>query len=921
MHVRLSLTAYDEAQDVRRDVCPARTEVERRPRMRDAKHLESAYAEVEEVFHMEVRISVRGLVEFILRSGDIDNRKAASPENAMQEGGRIHRMIQRRMGPSYQAEVSLSHVYDAGEYEIVVEGRADGIITEYAGHPMPESAGKLPQKEEQSGMEEKAAGGVEMPPASMPGQEQSVQKLTVTIDEIKGTYHDLKKMRGPVPVHLAQAKCYAYIYATQKKLSDIRVRMTYCHMETEEIRYFHEEYLYEELRIWFEELMEQYRKWADYQFAWQKCRQASIKEMEFPFPYREGQKELATYVYQTIYHKRKLFIEAPTGAGKTISTVFPALKAMGEGLCERIFYLTAKTITRTVADDTINLLRERGLKLKSVILTAKDKICFMRGPADGNPLQTQYADGVVNGEKGVFARPNQPECNPAACPYAKGHYDRVNEAMYELLTHADNFTRERIEEYARKYQVCPFEMCLDMSLFADAVICDYNYLFDPHVYLRRFFAEGVRGEYIFLVDEAHNLVERGREMYSALLCKESFLELKRTVKAYDERIAKNLDKCNKEMLALKRACEGCQVVEETDALVRALMRLGAAIEDYLEDHDDSPVRADILSFYFEVSHFLEMYELADENYVTYSELREDGSFIVKLFCVNPAGNLRNCMRRGRSTILFSATLLPILYYKTLLGAEEGDYEVYAKSVFRPDKLGLYIGSDVTSRYTRRGDAEYYRIASYIHNIIEKRQGNYMVFFPSHSFLQRVFEIYRKYFNEEETVECILQESHMNEESREAFLNRFRGNEDCDLQSLIQMDIEMEEERSLLGFCVMGGIFSEGIDLKNDSLIGAIIVGTGLPQVCNERELLKKYFDGWGENGFNYAYRYPGMNKVLQAAGRVIRTVDDFGVVALLDERFLSPAYQRLFPREWQEKVVVTVDQIGRKVERFWDEWL
>ncbi len=801
---------------------------------------------------MEVRISVRSLVEFILRSGDIDNRRAASPENAMQEGGRIHRMIQRRMGPSYQAEVPLSYAYDAGEYEIIVEGRADGIITE-----------------------------------------QSVQRVAVTIDEIKGTYHDLKKMKAPVPVHLAQAKCYAYIYATQKKLPDIRVRMTYCHMETEEIRYFHEEYLYEELQTWFGELMAQYRKWADYQFAWQKCRQASIKEMQFPFPYREGQKELVTYVYQTIYHRRKLFIEAPTGAGKTISTVFPALKAMGEGMCERLFYLTAKTITRTVADDTISLLRERGLKLKSVILTAKDKICFME----------------------------ETECNPVSCPYAKGHYDRVNEAMYDLLTHVDNFTREQIEAYARQYQVCPFELCLDMSLFADAVICDYNYLFDPHVYLRRFFAEGVRGEYIFLVDEAHNLVERGREMYSALLCKEAFLELKKTVKAYDERIAKNLDKCNKEMLALKRECEGCRVVEQTDALVRALMRLGAAIEDYLEDHDDSPVRADILSFYFEVSHFLEMYELADENYVTYSELREDGSFIVKLFCVNPAGNLRDCMRRGRSTILFSATLLPIQYYKTLLGAEEGDYEVYARSVFRPDKLGLYIGSDVTSRYTRRGDAEYYRIAAYIHNIIEKRQGNYMAFFPSHTFLQQVFEIYQKYFNGEGNVECILQESHMNEESREAFLNRFRGNEDCDLQSLVRMDIEIEEERSLLGFCVMGGIFSEGIDLKNDSLIGAIIVGTGLPQVCNERELLKKYFDGWGENGFDYAYRYPGMNKVLQAAGRVIRTVDDFGVVVLLDERFLSPAYQRLFPREWQEKVVVTVDQIGRKVERFWDEWL
>lgn len=797
---------------------------------------------------MEVRVSVRSLVEFILRSGDIDNRRAASAENAMQEGGRIHRMIQRRMGSSYQAEVSLRYVYDADKYEILVEGRADGIITE-------------------------------------DGQ--------VTVDEIKGTYHDLHKMKGPVPVHLAQAKCYACIYAGQNRLEKIGVRMTYCHMETEEIRYFQEEYSFGQLEIWFTELMEQYRKWADFRFQWQQCRQESIKRMDFPFPYREGQKELATYVYQTIYHKRKLFIEAPTGAGKTISTVFPAVKAMGEGLCERIFYLTAKTITRTVADDTVTLLRERGLQLKSVILTAKDKICFME----------------------------ETECNPAFCPYAKGHYDRVNDAMYDMLTHVDNFTREQIEDYAKKHQVCPFELCLDMSLFSDAVICDYNYLFDPHVYLRRFFAEGVKGEYIFLVDEAHNLVERGRDMYSAVLRKEDFLELKKAVRAYDQRIAANLDKCNKELLHLKRECDGYCVVELIDTLAHALMRLSSAIEDYLEDHEDSPVRADILSFYFEVSHFLQMYELMDENYVTYSEIQGDGSFILKLFCVNPAVNLRNCMLRGRSTILFSATLLPIRYYKTLLGAEEGDYEVYAKSVFRPDKLGLYIGRDVTSRYTRRGDAEYYRIALYIYNVIEKRQGNYMAFFPSHAFLQHVFEIYQRYFNESGDVECIVQESYMNEESREAFLNRFRGNEDCDLQEVIRMDIEIEEERSLLGFCVMGGIFSEGIDLKNDSLIGAFIVGTGLPQVCNEREILKNYFDTEGEDGFDYAYRYPGMNKVLQAAGRVIRTVDDFGVVALLDERFLSPAYQRLFPREWSEREVVAVDQIGRKVEKFWDEWL
>lgn len=829
---------------------------------------------------MEVQISVRGLVEFILRSGDIDNRKAAVPENAMQEGGRIHRMIQRRMGPSYEAEVSLRYTYDAGDYKILLEGRADGIITE-----PEEKKGRMLKTEK---IETGAEGEL-----SVWQQGQSVQKVAVTIDEIKGTYHDLKKMKSPVPVHLAQAKCYAYIYAEQKKLPAIRVRMTYCHMETEEIRYFHEDYIYEELRDWFESVMKQYKKWADYRFAWNKCRQASIKELTFPFTYRDGQKELASYVYQTIYHKRKLFIEAPTGVGKTISTIFPAVKALGEKLAERIFYLTAKTITRAVADDTITLLRERGLKLKSVILTAKDKICFME----------------------------ETECNPVSCPYAKGHYDRVNTAMFDLLTHVDNFTREQIEAYARKYQVCPFEMCLDMSLFADVVICDYNYLFDPHVYLRRFFSDGVRGEYIFLVDEAHNLVERGRDMYSAVLCKEAFLELKKKVKPFDDRTAKNLDQCNKEMLSLKRECEDCRVVAQIDRLVRALMRLGSAIEDYLEDHDESPVHADILTFYFEISHFLEIYELVDENYMIYSENREDGSFIVKLFCMNPSDNLRNCMRRGRSTILFSATFLPIQYYKTLLGAEEGDYEVYAKSVFRPEKLGIYIGSDVTSRYSRRGDAEYYRIAAYIHNIIEKRQGNYMVFFPSHSFLQQVFEIYNDVFNADGEVECILQGSYMNEEEREAFLNRFQGNADCDLQRLIQIDIEEEEEKSLLGFCVMGGIFSEGIDLKNDSLIGAVIVGTGLPQICNERELLKKYFDSWGENGFDYAYRYPGMNKVLQAAGRVIRTVDDFGIVALLDERFLTPAYQKLFPREWRECTIVNIDQIGRKIEKFWDEWL
>lgn len=810
---------------------------------------------------MEIRISVRNLVEFVLRAGSIDNRKAAAPENAMQEGGRIHRMIQRRMGADYHAEVALRYPYDTKKYTIIIEGRADGII------------------------------------------EDNLQ-TQVTVDEIKGTYQELHKIKEAYTVHVAQAKCYAYIYARQKQLKEIRVRMTYCNMDTEEIKYFHFDFQIDELEKWFSQVMEQYRKWADFTFEWKRIRQESIRDMQFPFPYREGQRELVTYVYQTIYHKRKLYIEAPTGVGKTISTVFPSVKAVGEGMGEKIFYLTAKTITRTVADDTFQLLRGYGLRFKTVMLTAKDKICFME----------------------------EAECNPEYCPYANGHYDRINDAIYEMLTGLDNFNRESIESYAQKHMVCPFEMCLDMSLFSDAIICDYNYVFDPHVYLKRFFADGVKGDYLFLIDEAHNLVERGREMYSASLCKEDFLQLKRTMKGLDGKMERYLDRCNKELLVLKRECETYKTEEYIDAFTAPLQRLGAAMEAYLEEHDGQhtgqegmghtkEIRADVLDFYFQVAHFLDIYERVDENYVIYSEIRAEGSFALKLFCVNPTVNLRECMMKGRSTILFSATLLPIQYYKSLLGAVEGDYEVYAKSVFDPNRKALFIGSDVTSKYSRRTDMEFYNIASYIKEIVKNRHGNYLIFFPSHSFLQQVYEIFEDYFLDRENMECILQEDYMNEKAREEFLQRFSGNDHCDLASVIQMNIEVEAEKSLLGFCVLGGIFGEGIDLKNDSLIGAIIVGTGLPQVCNEREILKNYFDEAGDSGFDYAYRYPGMNKVLQAAGRVIRTAQDVGIVALLDERFLNRSYQRMFPREWEEFEIVTGDKIAKRVERFWDQWL
>lgn len=873
----------------------------------------------------EIRISVRNFVEFLLRTGDIDNRIQSAPENAMQEGSRIHRMIQKRMGAEYRSEVSLRYTHPTEHYVLVVEGRADGIV-----HTDKE----------------------------------------VFIDEIKGTYRDVYRMKQPVPVHVAQAKCYAYIYSLQQELSEIRVRMTYCNMETEDIRHFYEDYTFIELEEWFQGLVTEYRKWSDEAWQWKSIRQESLGSLEFPFPYRDGQRELVSYVYQTIYHGRKLFVEAPTGVGKTISTVFPSLKAMGKGMGDKLFYLTAKTITRTVAEDTFALLREKGLRFKSVILTAKEKICFCE----------------------------QTECNPEHCPYAKGHYDRINGALYDLLIHEESYTREKIEEYAMKHQVCPFEFCLDMTLFADGVICDYNYLFDPHVYLKRFFGDGNSGKYLFLIDEAHNLLDRGREMYSATLIKEDFLALKQEIKqtvmseiaensgksgikgqmtleltnasnkmpwdmdeselagnllqlkkrqkeisesaedspkrklhggksifvkdGYGERLIYHLDKCNKELLAMKRECENYCIVEEIDDFVNALQRLYAVFSDYLEEQEEIklPIRESLLEFYFAVSHFLMIYERLDNHYIKYTQLDVEGTFFLKLFCVNPAENLKECMQRGKSSVLFSATFLPIQYYKSLLGGEEQDYEVYAKSVFHPEKRSLLIAGDVTSKYTRRSDEEYFNIARYIDEIVKCRQGNYMVFCPSYSFLQRIYELYMQYFGDD-TKECMIQQDYMSEEDREDFLARFRGNEACDLQAEINMDIEFDtESTTLIGFCVLGGIFSEGIDLKNDSLIGAIIVGTGLPQVCYERELLKNYFDERGENGFDYSYRYPGMNKVLQAAGRVIRTAEDIGIVALLDERFLQYSYRRMFPREWEHFERVSVNTIADRVERFWDSW-
>ncbi len=775
-----------------------------------------------------VRISVRNLVEFILRNGDLVSGSGTSDKEAMLKGSRLHRKIQKQMGSHYQPEVSLKKDTEYDDLILRVEGRADGIF---------------------------------------------LQDEQFCIDEIKGVYKKLELMEEPVLVHRAQALCYAWIYLDAHDLEKIDIQMTYAHLDTEVIKRFRETLTRAELKQWYEELTDSYHKWLAYQIEWRKKRNESMENLEFPFAYRKGQRKMVSGIYHAISKKEQIFIQAPTGVGKTMSAVFPAVRAIGQGMAETVFYLTARTITRTVAQDAFEILRDRGLLFKVITITAKEKLCFC----------------------------DKPECDPEKCPYAKGHYDRINDAVYELWTTEQSFDRETLLRHAQKWQVCPFEMSLDLAIWMDGVICDYNYVFDPNVCLKRFFGENVSGNYLFLIDEAHNLVDRGREMYSASICLNDVIETRKFVKPYSQKLWKKLGKVKKQMEELRQNCGEWKVEENAGVLPISLLSVQGELDQLLEEPPAQEVVDGILDFYFEVRDFLNISELVDDNYVVYTAFDENGRFYMKLFCVNPAENLQKCLDKGNSTVFFSATLLPLQYYRKMLSTRSENFGMYVESPFEQKKRCLMICRDVSSKYTRRGYEEYRKIAEYIARMSWQKKGNYMVFFPSYRLMEDVYQVYQDEFSVS-WVRCISQHASMTELEREEFLEEFTE----------------ETEETLVGFCVMGGIFSEGIDLIGDRLIGAAVVGTGLPQVNCEREILKGYYDEKGEQGFDYAYRYPGMNKVLQAAGRVIRTKEDTGAILLMDERFLNRDYRNLFPREWNDACTCTLGNVEKHLQAFWD---
>ena len=774
-----------------------------------------------------IKISIRNLVEFIMRHGSIDNRYTSSIKAI--EGIRGHQRVQKSYGDNYTAEVPLKYTLTYEDLEIMVEGRADGILIEY---------------------------------------EKTI------IDEIKTTTKDLLLIdENTNPLHWAQAKCYGYIYSMQNELDNIDIQITYYNIDTKSTRILRQSYTLKELEEFFFWLIDEYKTWAQLENDWVNKRNESIKKLKFPFEnYRPGQRELAVRVYKSITDSKKCFAQAPTGTGKTISTIFPAIKAMGEDKTSKIFYLTAKTITREVAQNTISLMRKKDLNLKAVTITAKEKICKME----------------------------EVKCNPEYCPYANGYFDRINNSLKDILLKYNDYSKENIEKISEEYMLCPFELSLDLTNLSDVIICDYNYVFDPRVYLKRFF-DTKTTDYTFLIDEAHNLVDRAREMYSATLNEEKFVKVKKLISKKDKRITKVI----KEIQSyFEDKLDDLTTVDENDLVEsEAPLELCEILSSFIKFVDEYLARTneeneELMDLYFDVYSFLSISDFYDKNYTTIYTKTFNG-MTIKIYCVNPQKVIEEKMKKAKSNIIFSATLIPMDYFMKMYSYDEEDFIINLKSPFDVKNRLLMIGDNVATTYNKRFETSE-DIASYIANCVQAKKGNYMVFFPSYKYMELVFEKMKENYPD---INTSIQESNMSEEEKEEFLSMF----------------DEDNKETHVGFCVLGGHFSEGIDLTNDKLIGVIIVGVGMPQIGIERDIIKDHMKD-SNKGFDYAYVYPGMIKVLQAAGRCIRTDDDKGVILLLDKRYSQRIYQSLFPYEWYPNFRVRKsDDVKTLCEKFWSK--
>lgn len=745
-----------------------------------------------------VTLSARRLAEYVHRSGSID--AAIGSANAMMEGTRIHQAIQKTYGEEDEKEKFLSRELDLDGKTFILEGRCDGLLKREGDY---------------------------------------------IVDEIKSTSKPFEDIQSPAEVHKAQAFVYAWILTEELNLDDIQVQVTYVQSSTREEMRFVDTYSAVFLKDKVIEMVRIYEPFALLMQSLKQDRQDSIETFSFPFQsFRPGQRELAGSVYKTINEKAKLFAQAPTGIGKTISTLFPAVKAAGEGKVNQIVYTTAKTTTRIAAEEAFSLMQGQGLKMSAVSMTAKDKICFK--------------------EKTI--------CQKEYCEFADGHFDRINGAMMDILANERLMTRSVIETYAMKHRVCPFEFSMDLSYVTDAMIGDYNYVFDPRVSRKRMAGEQ-KSRSILLVDEAHNLPDRASNMYSASLTKAPFLQLSRNDQY--PALKQAAKRVNQAFLEVKKE------LDESFAIVSELPEEWLeAVQAFFTEAErlvQSGVRDEqLIEQYFAVRQLAAAAEQIDERFYIYiQKMRND--VLIKVVCMDPSAFIQGSSKGYRASVFFSATMQPVSYIRTMLGGEPDDFQLDLPSPFSKEQIEVKT-VPVSTKYKDR-EATISRITDELRSAIERHSGNFMVFFPSYAYMEMAYG----FFEEKgiEGVELIMQSSGMDEAERDSFLASFKNGQ------------------RVAAFAVLGGVFSEGVDLPGDQLTGVAVVGVGLPQINPERDQLKRYFQDKGLNGYQYAYVFPGMNKVLQAGGRLIRTEQDSGILLLIDDRYLTAQYQKLLPDEWR----------------------
>ncbi|SHF34135.1 Rad3-related DNA helicase [Modicisalibacter ilicicola DSM 19980] len=758
---------------------------------------------------MNYSIAVRTLCEFTAKAGDLDLRFTPSP--SAQQGIAGHGLVASRRDEGYEREIPLG-----GEYRhLEVRGRADGYD---------------------------------------PARNQ--------LEEVKTFRGDLAWMpANHRALHWAQVKIYGHLLCHSRGLSEVCLALVYFDIVSQRETLLRDTFSAQTLEEFFHEQCERFIAWADQEMAHRAARDSALNALGFPHAgFRTGQRPLAEAVYKAVGTGRCLMLQAPTGIGKTLGTLFPMLKALPRQHLDKLFFLAAKTPGRRLALEALATLvpeeADEPAPLRVLELVARDKAC-------------EHPDKACHGE---------------ACPLASGFYDRLPEARQAAVSHA-MLDQAALRDVALAHGICPYYLGQELARWSDVVVGDYNYYFDLNAMLFGLTVAN-RWRVGVLVDEAHNLVERARRMYSAELDQAAFKAVRRTAPGP---LKKPLDRLARQWRALDKSVEAAGVSSDyrvldslPTKLLGALHNAVAAITDYLTEQP-AGLDAALQTFYFEAMHFCRVAELFDEHSLfdmTFKAGRRGATLsTLCLRNVVPAGFLTPRFEATRATVLFSATLSPSRYYGDLLGLPADTPWLEVESPFSAEQLSVRVVDKVSTRFHHRA-ASLAPIVELMAEQFAARPGNYLAFFSSFEYLEQVAALFRERCP---AVPLWAQSRRMDEPSRQGFLAGFR------------------EGGQGIGFAVLGGVFGEGIDLPGERLIGAFIATLGLPQVNPVNEQFRQRLGVLFGDGYDYAYLYPGLQKVVQAAGRVIRTQEDRGVIHLIDDRFARPRVQRLLPNWWKNE--------------------